>query len=332
MNISSVRRHCPTAVFLAVIVSLSLAHNAYASECETQQTSDIVVKCLGDELRASDKKINESYQTLMKQFNADQRSKLREQQRTWLKARDHICSLNSREHDRERWFQEILKDYRQTICVTRYTRQRIAALDHMLAQQSQPRSQPKLPSQAEELRVFPYLRAPTDPSAYRIESPREFQHGRWYFEVNVRPADIARLAPTAMWLGCTEMPRRTQVGHLLHIRPLVVGMPDNVLIGFALDLVDARFYVSMQGEWRNGAPGSSGGLPTMPGRTYRCGLESTVEVAPLINNKLIDVNFGDHPFMYVVPAGYRPIADRRTSEKPQGKVLTGPFGIRLTEE
>jgi hypothetical protein len=52
-----------------------------------------------------------------------------------------------------------------------------------------------------------------------------------------------------------------------------------------------KLYVRKDGLWVEGAPGSSGGNDVMPGQPYQCGVETTVEITPLIEQGLVRVNF-----------------------------------------
>ena len=57
-------------------------------------------------------------------------------------------------------------------------------------------------------------------------------------------------------------------------------------------------------------PGSARGLDVKLGRQYRAFVISSVAMNGLIAKQLIQINFGDRPFAYAMPPGYRPFAER----------------------
>lgn len=279
-----------------LLLALAPISVAQANECDRPQTSEEVAHCLGNELRQSDVKINDIYQQLMARLDETDRKKLREEQRAWLKERDEVCILDRRETNREKWLREILKDYRKTVCVTRYARYRTAELEKLLADQKSVHAKPNNPSNQ--------LPQKTEQSKYQIVSPSIRTLGHWYFDVTVNARDIARLGLNALWLGCWEGKTNTSVGTLVQVRD-VKGASGNVRYGFALDLDAGRLYISVDGAWPNGEPGSMRGVATQAGGEYKCGAESTMPIGPLIERGLLTVNYGiPHSFPYHLPLGY----------------------------
>jgi len=280
-------------VFLLTLAPVSVTQ---AKECDRPQTSEEVARCLGNELRQSDVKINDIYQQLMVSFDETGRKRLRDEQRAWLKERDEVCILDRRETNREKWLLETLKDYRKTVCVTRYARFRTAELEKLFANQKLAQAKPNDPSSQSPQK--------TEQSKYQIVSPSIRNHALWYFDVTVNARDIARLGLNALWMGCWEGKTNTSVGTLVQVRD-VKGASGNLRYGFALDLDVGRLYISVDGAWPNGEPGSMRGVPAQAGGEYKCGAESTTPIGPLIERGLLNVNYGiPHSFPYHIPSGY----------------------------
>lgn len=298
-------------LIVRVILGVSLllpAFCAHAAVCGGYQAnSPDVSECLGQELRDSDAKINASYQELMKRLDDAGKAKLRKEQRTWIKERDIVCHLDTKESDREKWYRAVLADYGTTVCVTRYTRGRTAELVYMLAQitpvlqtQPTPAAGPVQPAVSHDL------------SDYQMFSAARAEHGRWYLEVTIDIGKIAGFSPTAVMVGCWDQtPGGHSYGNLIQARASDTSGPI-LRKGFALDLEDGKFYSRTDGNWQGGAPGTSGGYDGLRlGRFYRCGVDSTTMVAPLVRNGYLDINFGEKPFFYQMPEGYRPLSEVR---------------------
>lgn len=268
----------------------------HAKECDRPQTSEAVARCLGNELRQSDVKINDIYQQLMGRLDEPEQTKLLDDQRAWLKERDEICILDRHESNREKWLRNVLTDYRKTVCVTRFTRYRAIELEKLLSNLKAASSAPNdLASQSPPK---------TEQSKYQITSPMVRNQGHWYFDVTIYSRDIARLGFNALWLGCREGTTNTSTGMIVYVRD-EKGAPGKVTYGFALDLDAGRLYISMNGAWQNGEPGSARGIPTKVGGEYRCGVESTMPIAPLIERGLLAVNYGiPNSFPYRIPSGF----------------------------
>jgi uncharacterized protein YecT (DUF1311 family) len=249
-----------------------------------------VAEYLEVELRQSDAKINESYQTLMRQLGEPARSGLRSEQRAWLRNRDQACALDSQEKSRERWFRTILRNPKKTVCVVRFTRARTVQLDDMLAERSgalDPEAQDELANNA----------------LYEVFSKRGFDQGKWYFEVFLNGGEIARQAETAVYVAFSSA--NTRHGALLNFRKRDVGAAPTV-VGLAIDLDNGELYHRFDGAWQ-AAPGSAEGENIKLGQEYRAEVSTSVALDRLIAADLIQVNFGDQAFTYDIPAGYRPV-------------------------
>lgn len=280
-------------LFLLALAPVSVTQ---AKECDRPQTSEAVARCLGNELRQSDVKINDIYQQLMGRLDETERAKLRDEQRAWLKERDEVCILDRHVSNRERWLRDVLTDYRKTVCVTRYTRYRAVELEKMLSNLKAASSEPN--------DLAPQTPPKPEQSKYQIVSPMVRNQGHWYFDVTVYARDIARLGFNALWLGCWEGKTNTSTGMIVYVRD-EKGAPGNVRYGFALDLDAGRLYISMNGAWPNGEPGSARGIPAKVGGEYRCGVESTMPIGPLVERGLLAVNYGiPHSFPYRIPSGF----------------------------
>jgi uncharacterized protein YecT (DUF1311 family) len=75
--------------------------------------------------RGSDSTINGTYVELMKSLSPENRTKLRYEQRAWLKIRDQTCGITWSKGDREAWFRD---HYQKTVCVVRLTSARVEGL------------------------------------------------------------------------------------------------------------------------------------------------------------------------------------------------------------
>ena len=290
-------------LFAGCVLSLSMvfvASGGYAQQCDNPGSSEDVAYCLGAELRESDGKINKTYRALMGKLGQDEKESLRQEQREWIKERDAVCASASKESNREKWFQWLLKDYGKTVCVTRYTRQRIAELDGMLTDLS---SKP----QAQKPQSKPIKKKMKSvQGSYAIWSA-EKKSGRWYFEVTVNRGGIARFSPSALWIGCRDKKINQNAGMLLNIRGSDTSAPVSRL-GFALDLESGKLYFRTNGNWYEDKPGSSGGID-LKLNPHSCGMETTVLIAPLVDKGYLQPNFGGKPFMYSMPDGYRPFVE-----------------------
>lgn len=281
------------ASILSIAVLLgSAAGLTHAASCDDPRSSAQIAQCLGQDLRESDAKINTAYKELAGKLSEEAKLTLRDAQRQWIKDRDANCNLNSKESDREKWYAYLLQDYAKTVCVTRYTRQRTAQLDQMLANLAA-----GTPDQAP-------VNAPLDPNAVRLRDKTSHNHGKWYFELTLNYADVVNIDPCAFSFGVSTS--KNTFGILENVRSRDAGKRA-VQYGIAVDLDNGKLYYSRNGYWVNGAPGSNEGLDLKLGRPYYAELETSADsVAPYTDAQAVVPNFGDAPMARTVPEGYSP--------------------------
>jgi uncharacterized protein YecT (DUF1311 family) len=89
-------------ISLGGVAILLMAFGAHAAQCDDPKTSEDTAQCLGTELRDSDAKINLSYKELINKLGSGDQANLRKEQLAWIKERDAVCGLNTKESNRER--------------------------------------------------------------------------------------------------------------------------------------------------------------------------------------------------------------------------------------
>lgn len=286
---------CAAFAFVAAVMGAALTSRpALALDCDNPQTSADVSACLEQELRDSDQTINATYQELRGKLDDATKLKLRDDQRAWLKQRDRACALDSKESDRERWMRTILADPKKTVCVVRFTRARVAQLEDMLASASVDEEGEGEDDLADNAR-------------YEIISPNTHSTGKWYFEVRMDRGAIAKQAETALWIGVASE-SGGGLGNLINIRK-TSARASPLVYGVAVDLAQGKVYSRQNGTWAD-APGSSGGLDIKLGRPYSAEVTSSAEMGAMLDGELIVANFGDAPFAYSLPDGYRPFSQK----------------------
>lgn len=286
-----------------VVLPVMLACSAgQAAVCDDPKSSDEIAQCLGNDLRDADAKINVAYRELMTRLGETERSSLRVAQRAWLRERDAVCGLDAKETDREKWYSALLKDYAKTVCVTKYTRRRTSDLDGLLKQGAGTPQQAAAPKPAPS--AEPAL-APRQELAFDKRPVTPHSTGKWYFEFKVNYFEAVKIEPMALTIGVTD--EKQLHGVLDNIRGRD-ARKDSLTYGFAVDLDQGKLYVSRNGQWENGEPGSSRGHELKLGRTYYSFfMVSADSPAPYIERGALAPNFGgDKPMTYALPAGYRP--------------------------
>jgi uncharacterized protein YecT (DUF1311 family) len=266
---------------------------------------------LAQDLRDSDKRINAVYKTLMEGLDEAGKKSLRDAQRGWLKARDKECSLDTKESDREKWLQAILTDPSKTVCVVRYTYQRVTQLDTQLKGQanapaadlpSAPQA-PVLPPAAAGQGAGPVPAGLTYvDDGYALQSTAQRTTGKWYLELWVDPAGIAALGDVV--LSPVFHSPEVNTGRMITIRRKQANA-EPVTLGLAIDLDNGFVYMRVNGAWQN-QPGQVSPLQVKLGRPYSFLLNGSSEVRELVRRGLIKVDLGDTPFRYAMPDGYRP--------------------------
>jgi uncharacterized protein YecT (DUF1311 family) len=289
------------------MLSLSFIAAPARAQCDNPKTDEQRAQCLGDELRGSDRTINRVYGELMKSLSPEDRTKLREDQRAWIKQRDLSCAITWSKGDREAWLKDLLRDYQKTVCVVRLTGQRVDQLNqYQTSNAVAPPDSPVSPSRASDS-------APV----YDIATREPKTRGKWYFEVKIDYNAIRQQAETALFVGVVQALPEAEAanasgnsyGSLATIRRVDKDR-DPVTVGFALDLDNGKLYESANGTWTGGAPGSSGGLDLLRGRSYKGWITSSVALNGILKSQAFDVNCGDRAFVYHTPDGYSPFQHR----------------------
>jgi uncharacterized protein YecT (DUF1311 family) len=285
----------------AMVLLLAVAPSGVQAQCDNPKTSAQRAQCVGDELRGADRTINRVYGDLMKSLTPEDRGSLRNEQRAWIKMRDENCGLAWSKGGREAWLADLLQDYQKTVCVVRLTNDRVQAL------YSYQKSNTVVPVSA------PVATSDSTP-VYELFTHEPKARGKWYFEVKVDEPAIQKLAEATFSAGVIQAvasegatnERGGSYGNLITIRRIDKNV-ELYTLGFALDVDNGKLYLSKNGEWYEGNPGSSGGLDLLRGRAYKGELSSSVSLNPFLGSHLIDVNFGERAFAYHMPDGYSPL-------------------------
>jgi uncharacterized protein YecT (DUF1311 family) len=283
-----------------MILLCALTPSGLQAQCDNPKTSEQRAQCVGDELRGSDRTINRVYGDLLKSLAPDDRIALRNDQRAWIKMRDQECGLTWSKGDREAWLADLLRDYQKTVCVVRFTNDRVQTLYQY---QKSNRISPAAPA------------APSDATAvYDLFTLERKTNGKWYFEATVDEPGIQKLADATFSIGVLQLviengvvnKQGTMGGSLITIRRTDNNVARYAL-GYAIDLDNGKLYVRKNGQWENGVPGSSGGISLTLGRPSVGILYSSVAINSFLNSGLLDVNFGERGFAYLLPDGYSPL-------------------------
>ena len=288
---------------VAGLLLLLLSPIAYA-HCDNPWDDQERAACLSADLRQSDAQINKTYEELLATFNETGKAKLRYEQLAWLKKRDKVCQLDSHEKNREKWFQNLLEDHQKAVCVVRMTilRQRELKPTHPSLASVDPM---KLPMKSSGLvKSAAVMPMSLQSDAYDVFGRLPRITGKWYLEVRLDVAQIARFAETALFVGVKSNDSGS-IGKLLRIRNKDSSAEPQVL-GIAVDLDNGKLYIRENGAWPRGEPGSSGGLDIKLGRNYTAIISSSTLLSAPLRNNFIDINFGEHAFTYALPDGYSP--------------------------
>ncbi|GEM47691.1 lysozyme inhibitor LprI family protein [Deinococcus cellulosilyticus] len=267
---------------LMALIFFGTLSSALAASCDAPSTDAQWKSCLASELRASDGRINTEYQKLMGTLSKSQQTTLRSEQRQWLKTRDQACKLDSKESNREKWFQKILLDPYKTVCVVRFTDARIEEL--------------KAYNPRQDLIAEDY-----SASDYEFTSDQGHSKGKYYFEVEVNTPQIARKQEVSLYIGVTS--ESMQSGWTVNVRKYMTGASKNI-VGIAFDLDNGKIYTMQDGIWRD-EPGGNTGLDLKLGRKYHALVSSSVSLTALQNQKQVKINLGQEKFNYAIPKGYR---------------------------
>ena len=287
--------------FITLTLLLAMMPTGVNAQCDNPKSSEQRAQCVGDELRGSDRTINRVYGDLMKSLSPSDRVKLRDDQRAWIKMRDQQCNLLWSKGNRENWLSDLLKDYQKTVCVVRLTNDRVQSLYNYQKSNS----------------VAPSAESQSVPDAqpvYELFTREPMTKGKWYFEVKVDEPAIQKLAEATFSTGVVQAVAESgasneqggSYGSLITVRRIDKRV-EIYTLGFAADLDNGKLYISQNGDWQNGAPGSSGGLDLIRGRAYKGELSSSVAMNPFLSSNTLEINFGEHGFTYHVPDGYSPL-------------------------
>src|SRR6266436_5456643 len=250
-------RSTVTIALVALPLLLALTPSGARAQCDNPKTSVQRAQCVGDELRGADRTINRVYGDLMKSLSPADRLTLRNDQRSWLKMRDQ-----------------------NTVCVVRLTNDRVQTL------YDSQKSNAVLTSPA------PAVASDSAP-VYDLFTHEPKAKGKWYFEIRVDEPAIQRLAEATFSTGVVQAvadeaatnERGGSYGSLITIRRIDKNV-ELYTLGYALDLDNGKLYISINGEWDGGAPGSSGGLDLIRGRAYKGELSSSVSINPFLSSHL----------------------------------------------
>jgi uncharacterized protein YecT (DUF1311 family) len=299
--------------FLVAALVASTTSLAYA-ECGVNASEAEIRRCLTQDLRDSDQRINAVYKTVMAAMDEASQTALRNEQRAWLRRRDKVCALDSRETNREKWLQGIMTDQSKTICVVRFTFGRVAELDALLKSRGPvPVELPRAPatptmssSGIAAAAVMPIAFATVD-DGYALVSHSAHNKGRWYYEVWIDRGAIASQGEVLLHSGYFA------TGDAGAIRVSSIRRSHRnagpIAIGLAIDLEQGFVYIRESGVW-NAPPGSSAGMQIKANREWRAGLRSSASLIELFKTGMVRVNLGERGFEYSLPDGYRPFAER----------------------
>ena len=273
---------------LIAALLLSFAPIAAArADCDNAATDQERAECIGQELRAADKTINDLYQALRASRDDAGKAALRTQQIQWLKLRDQTCQSASKETDREKWFANLLTDFGKTVCVVRFTNQRVAELTA---------------EQASATAATP-ASAASEADVYDLIANHKPSNGKWYFEATIDVGALAKISESTIFIG-VQGDGAGNTGSLQAIRKRNAG-DGTRNIGIAVDLDVGKLYLRTNGAWQ-AQPGSANAPDLKLGRPYVAKLSSSVSLTGLPDG-VSDLNFGAKPFAYALPDGYVPL-------------------------
>lgn len=300
------RRKIISSTLLVCATFLANAASLYA-QCDSPKTNEERAQCIGGELRGSDATINRVYGGLMKSLSATEKTALRDEQRNWIKVRDKKCGLTWSKGDREAWLADLLKDYQKTVCVVRLTNERVDALNNY---EKTNHVEPPAAGGGNDGGTA----AADDDAGYILTSPNSRKTGKWYFEVRVDPPAVLKTGEASFFIGVQQFgveagainAEGISVGELMPIRRKYKNAEPTIL-GFALDTDNGKLYISRNGTWESGDPGTAGGQDLIRGRAYEAVVNSSIELNGLKSSHAIETNFGEKSFNYHLPNGYLPL-------------------------
>lgn len=292
----------PWPVLLIAMLIAGTSSTAIA-ECRSNDDAALA-NCLALDMWTTDQKINQVYQELMARYSDSEKKVLRDEQRSWLQMRNSVCHLDARESNREKWIQAISSDYQKTVCVVRFTQQRIYALEmyqKIGVASAQPQATSPVAREESPASVFPGL-----PPDYTTRGNIPRSDGKWYFEIKVNMAELAKHGNASLYLGLEDH-MGNGYGKLLY----AYGNSTQRTVfnfGFAIDLENGKLYRHVNGEWLVAAPGSAKGMDLKLNRRYFVKVTSSAPVFNPVRSpiSIVSINTGEKLFDYSLPAGYRP--------------------------
>ncbi|HWR77519.1 MAG TPA: lysozyme inhibitor LprI family protein [Thiobacillus sp.] len=290
----------PILIIAILIIGES---SAAMAECESKYDA-LLAKCITSDLWTTDQKINQIYQELMARYSDSKKENLRDEQRSWLRARNSTCHLDAKESNREKWIQAISSDYQKTVCVVLFTKERIATLEayqkNGIANAVRQETLPVLKEEASR------PASPGLPPDYTTRGDVPRSDGKWYFEIKVNQAELAKHGNASLYLGLEDH-LGNGYGKLLY----AYGNTTQRTVfnyGFAVDLENGKLYRHVDGEWLVAAPGSAKGMDLKLNRRYFVKVTSSAPVFNPLRSpvNVVSINTGEKAFDYSLPAGYRP--------------------------
>lgn len=319
----------------AVLILWSLVAVPWAQAgCETPQSDAERAACLGTELRQTEQRINEVYETLMRSMaTKEDQDKLRREQGAWLKSRDVSCHLASKERSREKWIQDVLKDYSKAVCVVRMTTARVTTLTAYATRPATITLPPPVLAVGQKASKPAEKKTEKKPDPKTVAPPREPQYelfstttpttGKWYMEAKLKSVKLTELGDVVIFAGIVELrgnprsdgavplaARGASLGNLFRFKKDSADAQPLTVWSYAIDLDAGKMYPRKNGTWTLGPPGSPEGWDIKLGRPYAAALTSSLALSDLVQRRLVDVNFGTMPFAYPPPDGYRPLQEK----------------------
>ncbi len=157
--------------------------------------------------------------------------------------------------------------------------------------------------------------------AFFMRSNKAHRSGKYYFEVTVDHGNIRQDLEADIQAGVKGGGKFLASMYKIQPRNLVIHTGENssitivggnlgdvhlprLIIGVAVDLDARRFYRHRNGDWEGKQPDRKNGTTLPEGDEFAAVVKSSVPIAPLIDAKILAVNFGAQPFAYTLPAEY----------------------------
>ena len=99
------------------------------------------------------------------------------------------------------------------------------------------------------------------------------------------------------------------------------------IIGVALDMTNGAIYLSKNGTWLNGGVPTSGTSKTGAVWTWTSMAYPIAPAGGGYNGSLNSLNFGQRPFAYTAPTGYKALCTQNLPESAAGKLPGKYFGV-----